>query len=421
MLVAAICTASVAGWQALTVHYNFDGNWTALFRTGSVPKGVPPALKDDSLYVFGNSGGYDGQFYHYLAHDPLLRRNFSAFMDDPRYRAHRILVPGLAFLAAFGRDENLDAAYFAVVWFFVALGAYWLGRLAVLYSYSAWLGLGFALVPAVLVSMDRLTVDVALAACCVGFVLYVEEPSPVPLYVVLTTAGLVRETGLLLTLAYCAYLATSKSSPRFQYRAPEFLRTRFPFLNRARGRAPQNKLRTMSASERIASAAIFASSAIPTLAWWAYVNLHVAEVPEGSFLSIALFAGLAGRILHPDAYPETASVAVRQLAVALDFVALAGIVAALLWAGQRAWQRAWSPVTIAVYLFALLAIALNKGDAWSETFAFGRTLTPLLLLAALDGMTIRSALPAFAMLALDPRIGVEMGGQILNVAREIFS
>ena len=44
--------------------------------------------------------------------------------------------------------------------------------------------------------------------------------------------------------------------------------------------------------------------------------------------------------------------------------------------------RAWSPVTIAVYLFALLTIALSTPAAWAEVYAFGRALTPLVLLAA---------------------------------------
>ena len=43
------------------------------------------------------------------------------------------------------------------------------------------------------------------------------------------------------------------------------------------------------------------------------------------------------------------------------------------------------------------------------------------LLSALDGLAIGRLMPAFAMLAVDPRIGLQMGGQILNVARGIFS
>ena len=104
-----------------------------------------------------------------------------------------------------------------------------------------------------------------------------------------------------------------------------------------------------------------------------------------------------------------------------DLVALAGIAAVLVWTARRSLQRAWTPVTIAMYLFALLVLVLNRSDVWSEVFAFGRTLTPLLLLATLDGMKLRSPLPALAMLALDPRIIMQMGGQIVDVARGIFS
>ncbi|MGD0437625.1 MAG: hypothetical protein ABSB86_14280, partial [Bryobacteraceae bacterium] len=362
VLFAMVCTALLAGWQGLTVHYHFGGNWTALFYTGQNFKGVPPALQPEGIYVFKDSLGYDGQFYHYLAHDPLLRRNYTTFMDDPRYRSGRILVPGLAFLLAGGRDERIDAAYIAVVWMFVALGAYWLGRLAVLYAYPAWFGPGFALVPAVLVSIDRLTVDVALAACAVGFVLYVEENSPLALYAVLMAAGLVRETGVLLPAAYCIWLAGGK---------------------------------------RFREAAVFATSVIPTFAWWLYVDLHTSPGwYSGGFLSLAPFAGLVRRMFHAYAYPDTLSRAVRELAIGLDLVALAGIAAVLVWTARRSLQRAWTPVTIAMYLFALLVLVLNRSDVWSEVFAFGRTLSPLLLLATLDGMKLRSPLPALAMLAL---------------------
>ncbi len=65
-----------------------------------------------------------------------------------------------------------------------------MGRFAVSYGYRAWLGLFFALVPAVIVSMDRLTVDGALAACCAGFALYAHERSPGKLYAVLVAAAL---------------------------------------------------------------------------------------------------------------------------------------------------------------------------------------------------------------------------------------
>src|SRR5437868_7133213 len=127
LVFALLATACLASWQALTVRYSYGGNWSALFCTGSTIEVIPPALKSENIYRLPDSVGYDGQFYHLIAHDPLLRRNFSAFIDDPRYRYARILVPGLAFLLAFGQDARIDAAYLCVVWLAIFLGAYWTG------------------------------------------------------------------------------------------------------------------------------------------------------------------------------------------------------------------------------------------------------------------------------------------------------
>ena len=89
-------------------------------------------------------------------------------MDDPALRYRRILVPMLAWALALGRDSGIHAAYFATILGFVFLGVYWLARAMELGGrHPAW-GLMFALTPAALVSMDRMTVDVALAAFAAG-------------------------------------------------------------------------------------------------------------------------------------------------------------------------------------------------------------------------------------------------------------
>ena len=77
-------------------------------------------------------------------------------------------------------------------------------------------------------------------------------------------------------------------------------------------------------------------------------------------------------------------------------------------------------MAVAIYLTALLAIMLSQGDAWSEVYAYGRTVTPLLLLSALNGLTVRSALPMAGMLALDPRIAFQLSDQVLKVVHGIL-
>jgi hypothetical protein len=336
--------------------------------------------KDDSrtlhekIYRFPDSHGYDGQFYHLVAHDPFFRRGLSSSIDNPRYRYGRILVPGLAYLLAFGQDSLIDAAYIGLVWLCVFAGTWWLARYAVLRGYPAGLGFAFAAAPAVLVSIDRLTVDIALAACCAGFALFVAEESHGKLYAVLALAGLTRETGLLLVAAWCIWLA---------------------------------------AGRRWRDAVLFATAGIPTLCWLFFVRLHT---PAAGFDTV--FAGIVSRFLHP--FPYAYSGPVKTLAIGLDYLALIGVAASLAWAFGRAFLRAWSPVAIVLYFFAPLAITFSTPDAWDEVYGFGRTLTPLLLMAALDGFSVNRISPMFFMLLPDPRIGLQMGGQILNVVHGLF-
>src|SRR5580700_7813447 len=123
---ALTCLAIGFAWQALTVHYNRDGNWSALFLSGSrFP--VPPALASENVYVFPDSAGYDGQMYHYVAHDPLMRHGFDKFVDSARLRYRRILLPGLAFVMAGGRQGAIDECFIACNLLFLFLGAWWIG------------------------------------------------------------------------------------------------------------------------------------------------------------------------------------------------------------------------------------------------------------------------------------------------------
>ena len=152
-------------WQFSTVRYNFGGNWTALFCTGQVER-IPPELQAHT-YTFPGKG-YDGQMYRYVAHDPFLGRGYQSYVDAPRLRYRRLLVPGLALAFAGGRQGLIDGSYIAVTGMFVLLGAYWLSRWATVNElHPAW-GLAFLLVPGTLVSMDRMTVDGSLAALCVA-------------------------------------------------------------------------------------------------------------------------------------------------------------------------------------------------------------------------------------------------------------
>jgi len=168
VLCSAAALVVVVGWQAATVYANDGGDWSALFYTGDFMR-LPADVAAEQPYRFPASPGYDGAFYHMLAHAPSMPGDTRASIDNPPLRWRRILVPFLAFAAALRDRERIDSAYIAVVDMFVALGT------AALVLFLSREGIGtawsllFLVVPAVLVSLDRMTVDAALAALVVVF------------------------------------------------------------------------------------------------------------------------------------------------------------------------------------------------------------------------------------------------------------
>src|SRR5262245_1252346 len=184
----------------MTVHYNYAGNWTGLFSPGSA---LPPpdTLTNENIYRFPNSSGYDGQFYHYIAHDPFLQRGFASRIDAPRFRYRRILVPVLAWVLAAGNDRFIHIAYFALILFTIFLAALWTSALAQDFGRNPAWGCAVLLVPAVAVSMDRMTVDCALIALIAGIVFYARRSRWGTVWVLCVLACLVRESGFLVPAA----------------------------------------------------------------------------------------------------------------------------------------------------------------------------------------------------------------------------
>ena len=377
LIIGALAVTLALGWQALAVRYNYGGNWTSFFCTGGDLR-QPPSLASEDLYSFPNSFGYDGQFYHYVAHDPLFRRGLDQYIDAPRLRYRRILVPALASIAALGHDAAIDPALVGVNLLFLFAGVYWLSRyIAGSGHYAAW-GLLFLLAPAVLVSLDRLTVDLALTALSMGFALYVAENQPRRLYAILVLAPLARETGLLLTAAY--------SISQF-------------------------------AGGRLKTACLFATSALPALAWYAFVQSQTSPYSVASWFTLLPFGGLVDRMIHPMHYPF--GTLISGIATGLDEVALAGMLMAFVlafWLLKAQWLR---PLQIAIALIALSGLNLGK-PFWEEAYAFGRVFSPLLAILALRSCSAPSWVPILPLAMIVPRIGLQLGGQIVKVARGLF-
>jgi hypothetical protein len=125
--------------MCFTAAFDYGGNWTAFYRTGSHIR-LPPIAAQENIYVSDASGGggYDGQYYRLIAQDPFLLRGTWSYIDSPRLRYRRILVPAIAWLAALGSPQATTYTYIAVVLFFLGLGAFWLSRYAAAIWHSPW-------------------------------------------------------------------------------------------------------------------------------------------------------------------------------------------------------------------------------------------------------------------------------------------
>ena len=377
ILIGLACMLLAFSWQWLTVHFNYQGNWTALFCTGAKLR-QPPELSGEHIYLFAGSDGYDGEMYHYVAHDPFFVRGFDTYLDAPRMRYRRILVPIAAHALALGRDELVDSAYIGVILLGVFLGGYFLSRYSVMLGYSARWGLLFLLIPATLVSIDRLTVDVALAAVCVAFALFVARGQPVVVYGTLVLAGLIRETGLLLIAGYVIWLLFERKFRR---------------------------------------AVLFLTAFAPALGWYLFVEINT-DGDTFSVISRLPFQGMAERLLTP--YPYPFAVWINAVSTVLDYAALAGILVAVALAVRMAWRREWGPAEACVYLFALLAIFLYAPAGWEEVYAFGRTLSPLLVLLGLVALARRSWAYALPLGLVVPRIAIQFAPQAGGVLRHLI-
>jgi hypothetical protein len=227
--------------------------------------------------------------------------------------------------------------------------------------------------------MDRMTVDVALAALTAGFVLYSDSRWKV--LPILVCAALTRETGLLLTAGYGVFLLS---------------RRRFADLLWA------------------------AASTFPAILWYVYVSRHTsisgAVTPLEGIASLIPLWGWIERVMHPAVYPLSRWQALA--AVELDYVALAGVALMLGHAAWLAWARRWNARAAASYAFAAAIIFLGSRSVWEDAFGYGRVVTPLIILLAVEAARPRLAFLPVGL--IDARIGLNFLKQIIGVASHLI-
>jgi hypothetical protein len=371
---ALVCTLLGLSWQLLTVHYNYGGNLTALFCTGSIFP-TPRSLNGEHIYVFPRSGGYDGQSYHYVAHDPLRRSDIGRAVPDPALRYRRILLPGLAYLMALGRARWIDVSYVACNLGFLFLGCWWLALLLIRLRIHPWWAVFYVLAPASVISLDRLVVDLALTSLCLGFAVYASSGPKWKLYAVLAAAALCRESGFLLTAAYALHLLSLR---------------------------------------RFRLSLLFTSAILPAVAWNAYVSLRI---PGGPAFDLRYFIpvwGLIRTLWLPTAYPfgPVTNAAIR----AFDGLELAGLTLAMALAFRGLRRDLFEPVHAACWLWALFGLTLSE-LVWTDCYAGARILSPLLLFLFLRSFSGEGKLGRLPLAMVVPRVWLQITLQVLGVLR----
>ena len=374
---ALICVAFAFIWEFSTTYSNFGGNWTALFCTGSV---FPPPheLAGEHIYIFANSTGYDGQFYHYVAHDPLYRGGIGRAIADPALRYRRILLPAFTWILAGGNQNWIDRSYIACNLLFLGFGTWSVARWLALHNAHPAFSLLYVLAPATLISLDRLVVDMAFTSLCLAFLLYRGRKADGKMYAAMALAALCRETGLVLIAAGAVEQWMAR-----RYRRGFWL----------------------------------ATAAIPAAAWSLYIGLHIpSALPVGVIDPIPL-RGLWSVLWRPAHY--NLAPAVQALATGLDYLEFIGIGLAAALAVRNVRRRGFGAIELACLLWALLACVLGRGF-WEDCYSTARVLTPVLLFEALGWFTDDGWIALLPLLLVLPRIALQLAPQAIGIIRSVF-
>jgi hypothetical protein len=130
-------------------------------------------------------------------------------------------------------------------------------------------------------------------------------------------------------------------------------------------------------------------------------------------------------LLHPIHYPLSSSL--ETMARSADVLALGGSLLAALLALWMLRARPQDPMAIAAGLFAALIFVLPfvwpDPNTWKDINAYGRFLSPLLILVALPPMTRTSRLWWLGLAPVtlvDLRLGMQFASTAAGVLRKLF-
>ncbi len=189
-------------------------NFSSMFRISKVEKeGVVPEYFQKGMVIFDDKGGYDGQFYYYVAMDHFLEKGY--FKNA--YRQQRILYPLLAHLFAFGKENLLQYTFYIVNLIALFVGMFFMILLLKQYSLPPMWSLFYGLAPSSIMTIQyNLPSPVSIALIIIAIYFYINK-NIILTTVFMSLSFLTREDSIvvLLPLLFWDYQCNKKISRIF--------------------------------------------------------------------------------------------------------------------------------------------------------------------------------------------------------------
>jgi len=343
-----------------------------------------PAELQSGAWIFEGSKGYDGQYYRVVAHDPWMQADTRQFVDG-RHRYDRILLPGAAWLLAFGQQRWIDTSYILLVLVSLFVGTWFTAMWAMLENRAVWCGFGFLLLPGVVITLNRMTVDITEYACLAAALYFWRRSFRAGCWIAGAAAFLTRDLGLILIAALVG----------------------LSLLQRAWRRS-----------------ALFAAAAIPAALWILYVGhtikpLQVVRAPTLALIPVwALQTPLLGTflaIVNPPNYPFVGWL--KTVTQWLDGISIAGVAVAAFAAVAEIRRRPFRLESSLCILYAALFLMTSTRGFWNDTYSYPRAFSPMLGLIAWQSVTNFRAWALLPWLCVLLRVCWQLGPQVIGIFR----
>lgn len=342
---------------------------------------MPPALTSGA-WIFPGSKGYDGQYYRVVAHDPWMQTDMQLAVDA-QHRFDRILLPAAAWLVALGRQSWIDTSYIVLVLASLFAGTWFTSMWATLENRAVWCGFGFLLLPGVVITLSRMTVDITEYACFAAALYFWRRNFWIGCWIAGAAAFLTRDLGLILIVALVG----------------------------------------MSLVQRVwRRAALFATAAIPAALWIFWVSLAMkshqvahpptlALIPKWAFRTPVLGVFLA--IANPPNYPLAGWL--KPATQWLDGISIAGVMIAAFATVAEVKRRPFRLESALCVLYAVLFLMTSTRGFWNDNFSYPRAFTPLLGLVAWQNMNSFSAWAFLPWICVLLRVCWQLGPQLIGI------